>query len=579
MKYILLSLLLSITTMAGLPPTSLKSQLGTKTTTFNFEVPNYQATKTSTGGLIETGNNNVLSNAGFEHTTVATDWTITNGTGSSTTSTPFGSKAITITASAQQSILASNTGSGAAQAGLQCLVSAYVKTSLSNVLVCAIQNGVFDSNLCVSVNSTNSWQEYQVPVACDATSTVAQIRMSSSGTGSFDVDNVFVGAKPLGNVATCSGGTACRASLIARINGTTASIISQAETWVSSVTRNSAGDYNINFVSGVFTVAPTCQVTNSFNGNFSVDSPTITTSSVLVRNYAAATGVVTDSASLTVECFKLGVDYTNAVATSPAVNTINADYDWTPYTPTFQGFGTPTGVEFFHKRQGSDLLVRGSFIPSSTSGVQARISLPSGLTSSSTINSGAVEIGGRVIFANAASGNKDTFILNPASQTYVQFGFTQQDGSSGIAMAPANDNGFATGGVEMTLSFRIPIQGWVNNNVIIGSFQGVYSNGATANLRDLRSYISAGGVPSESGSSDWISGNCSIPATGRFQCTLNAGAFTTIEGCVCSAQDNTSPAMCQIWGAPSTLTVTTQIYDHTGTPQNFQRNILCWGTK
>jgi hypothetical protein len=73
---LLLALLFAQYSIAGLPPTSLKGQSGSKFTNFNFEVPANQATKTSTGGLLETGNANLLTNPNFEHATTPTGWTM-----------------------------------------------------------------------------------------------------------------------------------------------------------------------------------------------------------------------------------------------------------------------------------------------------------------------------------------------------------------------------------------------------------------------------------------------------------------------------------------------------------------------
>lgn len=63
---------------AGLPPTTLSGLNGTKKTTFNFKTPLNQSTQVSgVDSLIETGNQNILKNPGFEGGT--TDWTASGG--------------------------------------------------------------------------------------------------------------------------------------------------------------------------------------------------------------------------------------------------------------------------------------------------------------------------------------------------------------------------------------------------------------------------------------------------------------------------------------------------------------------
>lgn len=79
--FFVFSLLWLSVSNAALPPTTLKGQSGSKATTFNYEVPFNQATKTGgVNGLIETGNKNLLSNPGFEHQTFSTGYSVSDGT-------------------------------------------------------------------------------------------------------------------------------------------------------------------------------------------------------------------------------------------------------------------------------------------------------------------------------------------------------------------------------------------------------------------------------------------------------------------------------------------------------------------
>jgi hypothetical protein len=63
--------------------------------------------------------------------------------------------------------------------------------------------------------------------------------------------------------------------------------------------------------------------------------------------------------------------------------TFNAT-NWTSYTPTFTGFGTPTGVEFEYRQVGENYEIRGKFVAGTTTATEARISLPTGATSAGT---------------------------------------------------------------------------------------------------------------------------------------------------------------------------------------------------
>lgn len=89
---LLLAVLIPLQVFAGLPPTALKGQSGSNVTTFNFQVPHSQATQVSgPTSLIETGNQNILQNPGFEGTG---DWTASGGatTAINTTAVGTGSK-------------------------------------------------------------------------------------------------------------------------------------------------------------------------------------------------------------------------------------------------------------------------------------------------------------------------------------------------------------------------------------------------------------------------------------------------------------------------------------------------------
>lgn len=97
--------------IAALPPTTIKGQSdSSKTTTFDFQVPHNQVTKTSgTAALIETGNGNLLKNPGFEATTYNTGWTASGGTVAAAAGTNIGfSKGLTWDASSAGQTLRSD---------------------------------------------------------------------------------------------------------------------------------------------------------------------------------------------------------------------------------------------------------------------------------------------------------------------------------------------------------------------------------------------------------------------------------------------------------------------------------------
>lgn len=79
-------LLVSSSSWAGLPPTTIKSQNGSKSGFFNLQTPARQVTKVNgTTALIETGSHNLAENPGFEASAVTTGWTASGGTLAKTT--------------------------------------------------------------------------------------------------------------------------------------------------------------------------------------------------------------------------------------------------------------------------------------------------------------------------------------------------------------------------------------------------------------------------------------------------------------------------------------------------------------
>ena len=127
--------------------------------------------------------------------------------------------------------------------------------------------------------------------------------------------------------------------------------------------------------------------------------------------------------------------------------------DWQAYTPTFQGFGTPTSVQFQWRRVGADLEVRGRFNPGTSTAVEARVSFPSGLTSADTSLIPALQIAGMAA-SNATAANSRTVLIEP-SVTYFTFGVTTNG-----PLTRNNGNVVATSPEVFAFFAKVAIQGW-----------------------------------------------------------------------------------------------------------------------
>lgn len=163
----------------------------------------------------------------------------------------------------------------------------------------------------------------------------------------------------------------------------------------------------------------------------------------------------------------------NANATSGATNLIIDDItvgpeklqqgtpvtDWVAYTPTFSGFGTPTGVAFYSRRVGGNLEVRGRFTPSATSAVTAAVSLGfNGASGNVTIDSTKITSGDVVGTAVHASSNTTTFGWQVLATTGTTLNFGQQTSSVNATSVAVASTSFGTLLTELFAS--VPIVGW-----------------------------------------------------------------------------------------------------------------------
>lgn len=123
------------------------------------------------------------------------------------------------------------------------------------------------------------------------------------------------------------------------------------------------------------------------------------------------------------------------------------------YTPTFTGFGTPTGVNFTWWREGHFLAISGAFTPSTTTATEARISLPNEFVSDSSLPT--LQTCGLLSAAvTGTSTSNDLAVLIEASKSYVVF---RKPSAAAISKANADD---LTTTNTMSFFAKVPIKGW-----------------------------------------------------------------------------------------------------------------------
>lgn len=127
---------------------------------------------------------------------------------------------------------------------------------------------------------------------------------------------------------------------------------------------------------------------------------------------------------------------------------------WTLYTPTYTGFGTVSATSMWWRRVGDTLQVRGNFTSGTATGVEARISLPTGLSSDAT-KVPAIQLAGVLIYNVAAAAL--TTLLIESNTSYLTFGL-QQAGTAGLTKAVGTS--ITSLGNVHSIHFECPISGW-----------------------------------------------------------------------------------------------------------------------
>lgn len=128
---------------------------------------------------------------------------------------------------------------------------------------------------------------------------------------------------------------------------------------------------------------------------------------------------------------------------------------WQGYTPTFQGFGTPSAVEFEWRQVGENVEIRGKFTSGAATGVEARIGLPSGLTSAGTSIIPSLQQIGTGSFSGVTAGQSFAILQEP-SVSYMTIG-----GNTGglSALSKSNGNAYFSTGTILSFFASVPCAG------------------------------------------------------------------------------------------------------------------------
>jgi hypothetical protein len=525
--FFILLILASMQSKAGLPPTSLKGQSGAKATTFNFEVPNNTATKTNTGGLIETGNKNILTNGSFEHSNFKEGWN--HGALAPVeeiSSTVIDGKKIAVFNPSAQEVLLTNTSTLYASAfglgGVQGLAMCRINSNVA-LKMCSINNSVTSTTNCVDVNTDAKWGLYKVPFILGETNNGVSIASSGNVTGTVYVDDCFVGPQDLkqdvsgaikvGSIrfSGCASWWTSTSTSYAAMGTTSCTVTTTGN--VSAPTTNIPGFRLLNRQAGKYKF----EASGEFIKSVSTTNSTIgfvfrdTTSGTNSQNENIAQHASSAGGVLSVPFIKGDMEYTNSGDTSfeiygktstttsgtqagitnfaPLVIDVfyfppnsqvyssqNADTDWASCnfsTLAWQGLGTVTN-NLECKRRGSDLLMRGRFTVGTLSVAEMRMPLPMWNGSQlaiKLINTNTQSAG--TFYRYAASEGTIINVIAENALTYLGFSNPLAT-TTGYNPITRTSGAFASGeGAAINGTLTIPIIGWENSNHIIGSFKEI----------------------------------------------------------------------------------------------------------
>ena len=131
---------------------------------------------------------------------------------------------------------------------------------------------------------------------------------------------------------------------------------------------------------------------------------------------------------------------------------------WQSYTPTFTGFGTIASSEVYWRQVGDSIEIQARFATGTHTAVEARVSLPTGLTvGSQGINLASV-VGTYIVNTTSVSNVKFSPVVTAAGVNYVVFGV----GEYTATLAPLSGVNGTVFQNSQTLSFfaRVPISQW-----------------------------------------------------------------------------------------------------------------------
>lgn len=626
-KLIALFTLISQLAYANLPPTTIKGQSDASAKSkFGFQVPHSQAT--DLGGissLIETGNTNILKNPGFE--SGSTNWSAAF-TGSITTS---------LAASGTGKLgLEWDDGLGSPSELTSALVTIPEGFKGKNGIVrCQIKQGVGTITHTMTVSNGTSNIVSPIAVRANAsTFTENAINFIFPSSGSIQVK--FYGndnADPILYIDDCelkladNIGTVAQAQLVGtvKVTGCTAAWSTTSTTYANFATQTGCsyattgqalapstnvpgirfnalppGDYRIEYEGTVFAASVAKDTyfqfwdgTNTAREDSSVYG---SASSVVISGISqsisytapqsnvtlqirAKVPVATGTATITGQTAAPGVIklWYFPTQSQQAVSSANADYTGGTIAlsaSNTQGFGTPTG-SCIHDRIDGSLFMNCKFTSGTVSASEARINLPSGLTTADTTRIPSITNVGNAVASN--TGANILYALAEPSVGYITFG---RQTSTDSGLTKINGNVLMGSSANLSVIAIIPIQGWTANQrapTLVGSVTSNASGAERIERARVTSICTTSPCTIADQSGSWLT-SITRSSIGVYVANFSS-PFTAAPTCTVT---NATNATAQISSAYSSTTTSINIStatSNTGSSADGAFNIICMGAR
>lgn len=330
-----------------------------------------------------------------------------------------------------------------------------------------------------------------------------------------------------------------------------------------------------------FTIGASAAANYALSATFTYGTAGNRTFKIQARQDTGATFLGNDNANRRLQFIVERLPSTPEIVAN--INTQN--YGWTAFTPTTQGFGTTTSNECFHARDGEDMLIRCKLTTGTPTAVEARLTLPNGLTSKSTAFIPTIQNVGQWARGVASSSNYGGILIEPGV-TYVTFGAVYAAAAN--PFTKLNGTGVVAGGDIVNITARVPIAEWTNSQPVPVFVGGVSATQALAPYAIASVTFGGASEPQNCTASP-----CTINrqsgavasvtrgGTGNYTINFTAGAFSGIPMCVGSGlQVGTGGLIFEPGGSVPTATAYTFNSRNTalsGTDGYW--SVLCWAIR